>query len=191
MTAAMHGTGGIDETNEDGGHEAARDGACYAFVYGTLRAGEINDMRLAAARHGIAAPTLVGTTSLGGRLYDFGAYPGMVFPRAGEGGASRVVGDVYRIPAALIPVLDEIEEVYPGESGLFVRERRDVECAGKTYACIVYPVSESAVVRLPRIDGGDWVAYRRARDASDASGMSGAAGASEPTRNGLNETPSS
>ncbi len=40
-----------------------------------------------AARHGIAAPTLVGTTSLGGRLYDFGAYPGMVFPRADERGA--------------------------------------------------------------------------------------------------------
>ncbi|VVE27445.1 gamma-glutamylcyclotransferase [Pandoraea morbifera] len=188
MTTAMHDTSGIGEGNEGGDHEAARDDACHAFVYGTLRAGEINDMRLAAARHGIAAPIYVGTTSLGGRLYDFGAYPGMVLARADEGGASRVVGDVYRIPAALVPVLDEIEEVYPGEPGRFVREVHEVECGGTTYACIVYPVSESAVVRLPRIDGGDWVAYRRARDGADTSGVSGAPAISEDaSRKALNE----
>lgn len=140
------------------------DEAIHVFVYGTLRAGEINDMMRAAARHGIAAPIYIGTASLGGQLYDFGRYPGMVLDAAGHG----VVGDIYRIPAALIPVLDEIEAVYPGEVGLFVREMHDVACNGATYACIVYPVSESAVGQLPQIPGGDWVAYRRARDANAA-----------------------
>jgi len=140
------------------------DEAIHVFVYGTLRAGEVNDMTRAAARHGIAAPAYVGTASLGGQLYDFGHYPGMVLDAAGLG----VTGDIYRIPAALIPVLDEIEAVYPGEAGLFVREMHDVACNGATYLCIVYPVSPSAVSQLPRIPGGDWVAYRRERDASAA-----------------------
>ena len=56
----------------------------HVFVYGTLRAGEANDISVAAARNGIAAPTLVGTASLRGRLFDFGSYPGMVVdPAAG------------------------------------------------------------------------------------------------------------
>jgi gamma-glutamylcyclotransferase (GGCT)/AIG2-like uncharacterized protein YtfP len=42
------------------------------FVYGTLRAGEVNDIRAAATRHGIAPPTLIGTASVRGRLFDFG-----------------------------------------------------------------------------------------------------------------------
>lgn len=141
------------------------DDAAHVFVYGTLRAGEINDMMRAAQRHGIASPTYIGTSMLGGRLYDFGHYPGMVL---GAADAGRVTGDVYRIPAALIPVLDEIEAVYPGEAGLFVREMHDVTCDGVTYACIVYPVSASAVTQLPQIPEGDWVAYRRARDANAA-----------------------
>ncbi|AJP59631.2 gamma-glutamylcyclotransferase [Pandoraea vervacti] len=140
-----------------------QSGAVHVFVYGTLRAGEINDMMRAAERHGIAAPVYVGTCTMGGRLFDFGSYPGMV-PDA----AASVTGDVYRIPAALISVLDEIEAVYPGEAGLFVREVHDVSCDGATYPCIVYPVSASAVGHLPQIPGGDWVAYRRARDASAA-----------------------
>lgn len=146
----------------------SRDETCHVFVYGTLRAGEINDIMRAAARCGIAPPVHVGTASLRGRLYDFGHYPGMVLDVAAAGDAhdaGRVAGDVYRIAAALVPVLDEIEAVYPGEAGLFVREMHAVACDGATYACIVYPVSESAVSRLPPIPGGDWVAYRRARDA--------------------------
>ncbi|VVE81241.1 gamma-glutamylcyclotransferase [Pandoraea sputorum] len=143
----------------------ARTDAVYVFVYGTLRAGEINDMMRAAERHGIAAPTYVGTSTLGGQLYDFGSYPGMVL---GLDMDERVTGDVYRIDAALIPVLDEIEAVYPGEAGLFVREMVDVACAGGTYACIVYPVDATAVNQLPRIPDGDWIVYRRARDADAA-----------------------
>ena len=146
----------------------SRDETCHVFVYGTLRAGEINDITRAAARCGIAAPIHVGTASLGGRLYDFGPYPGMVLDAAPAGethDAGRVAGDIYRIAAALIPVLDDIEAVYPGEAGLFVREMHAVACDGATYPCIVYPVSESAVSQLPLIPDGDWVAYRRARDA--------------------------
>ena len=134
------------------------------FVYGTLRAGEVNDLNAAAQRHGIAAPTLLGTATVAGRLYDFGTYPGLVLDAAG----GPVVGDIYDIPDALLPVLDEIEEVYPGHATLFVREQCAVQQDGKPVACLLYPVAEAAVATLPHIVSGDWVAYRRARDLAGA-----------------------
>lgn len=135
----------------------------YVFVYGTLRAGEVNDINLAAERHGIAAPTRIGAAHVCGRLYDFGSYPGLVLDDAG----ALIHGDVYRIDDALIPVLDEIEHVYPGVEGLFRAHRLHVEVELDGTAthvdCLIYPVTDSAAQGLPRIDGGDWIAHRIAR----------------------------
>ncbi|MNT60340.1 hypothetical protein D3C72_1979160 [compost metagenome] len=78
------------------------------------------------------------------------------------------MGDLYEIADALLPVLDEIEEVYPGQATLFVREERAVLHNGQPVACLLYPVADAAVATLPRIDSGDWVAYRRARDTAAA-----------------------
>lgn len=72
----------------------------HVFVYGTLRAGEANDIGHAAARHGIPAPTLLGAVALPGELYDFGTYPGMV---AGAAGQSLVWGDVYAVDDCCCP----------------------------------------------------------------------------------------
>ncbi|KGD44197.1 AIG2-like family protein [Burkholderia pseudomallei] len=99
--------------------------------------------------------------AVAGRLYDFGNYPGMV---AG-GGRDLVWGDVYAIDERLVPVLDEIEEVYPGVEGLFVRQRASVELGGRRYDCLYYPVGAHAIADKPRIESGDWVQYRRARTA--------------------------
>ncbi|WP_244815816.1 gamma-glutamylcyclotransferase [Caballeronia sp. Lep1P3] len=135
----------------------------HVFVYGTLRAGEVNDINRAAERHAIASPTFIGTAHVRGWLFDFGKYPGLVLDAAG----SLVIGDVYRIEDSLVPVLDEIEEVYPGVEGLFRAHRLHVEVQLDGEAphvdCLVYPVEASAVEGLPRIEGGDWVAHRFAR----------------------------
>ncbi|WP_321896953.1 gamma-glutamylcyclotransferase family protein [Paraburkholderia heleia] len=133
----------------------------YVFVYGTLRAGEINDINLAADSNAIARPRHLGLTTLAGRLFDFGSYPGMV---AGSADAqSTVVGDVYEIDDALLAVLDEIEQVYPGADGLFVSAEVDIEVHGERIACLYYPVASAAVAGRPEIAGGDWVAHRRTR----------------------------
>jgi gamma-glutamylcyclotransferase (GGCT)/AIG2-like uncharacterized protein YtfP len=129
------------------------------FVYGTLRAGEINDISEAAARHDIAEPTLIGTATVRGHLFDFGAYPGLVLDEVG----SPVRGDVYEIDPDLVAVLDEIEEVYPGVEGLFVAREVMVEVDGAAMACLLYPVTKSAVKGLPQIRSGDWVVHRRSR----------------------------
>ena len=131
----------------------------YVFIYGTLRAGEANDIGVAAARNGIAPPTPIGTASVRGRLFDFGDYPGLVVDPA----AGPVVGDVYEIDDALVAVLDEIEEVYPGVEGLFLARETGVEVDGVRLQCRFYPVARESVKGLPEITGGDWVAYRRSR----------------------------
>ncbi|WP_175704495.1 gamma-glutamylcyclotransferase family protein [Burkholderia ambifaria] len=135
----------------------------YVFVYGTLRAGEANDIGHAAARHGIAAPTLLGAAALPGELYDFGTYPGMI---AGPASESLVWGDVYEIDEQLMPVLDEIERVYPGVDTLFRQEPVTVQLGGRTYACVYYPVAAHAAAERPRIASGDWVQHRREREAA-------------------------
>lgn len=131
----------------------------YVFVYGTLRAGEINDINVAAARHAIAEPRLVGRTSVTGRLFDFGPYPGMF----ADADAAPVIGDVYEIDDALVPVLDEIEEVYPGVQGLFLADEVSVEVAGRQMACLFYPVARASVDGRPEIRCGDWIAHRLSR----------------------------
>ncbi|SOE60150.1 Uncharacterized conserved protein YtfP, gamma-glutamylcyclotransferase (GGCT)/AIG2-like family [Burkholderia sp. D7] len=135
----------------------------HVFVYGTLRAGESNDIRLAAERHGIAEPVLIGPGHINGRLYDFNAYPGLVLDSA----AGPVRGDIYRIDETLVPVLDEIEEVVPGVIGLYRSERlpvaAQIDGRAQVIDCLIYLVGEEAVEGLLRIDSGDWIVYRRSR----------------------------
>lgn len=135
----------------------------YVFVYGTLRAGEVNDISRAAERHGIAAPQPIGAAHVHGRRFDFGAYPGLVIDQQG----TPIRGEVYRIEDALVPVLDEIEEVYPGLEGLFRSHRLhiEVETEGRKNRvdCLVYPVAAAAVAGLPRIESGNWVKHRATR----------------------------
>ena len=133
----------------------------YVFVYGTLRAGEINDIGRAAANHRIEAQRLIGSTTVRGRLHDFGAYPGLVL----DASAGPVLGDVYEVDDALVPVLDEIEAVYPGVDGLFKSHEMAVAVGGCHMPCLFYPVEAESVEGLPRIENGDWVEYRLARDA--------------------------
>ena len=136
-----------------------------AFVYGTLRSGEANDIALAAARHGIAAPRLVGRGSLRGTLYDFGKYLGLLPEMSGD----EIIGDVYHIEPALVPVLDEIEEIYPGQDGLFIRRQAHVEVIqqgqSQVFDCLFYPITASAIAGRPVIRGGDWVTHRLTRTA--------------------------
>jgi gamma-glutamylcyclotransferase (GGCT)/AIG2-like uncharacterized protein YtfP len=135
----------------------------HVFVYGTLRAGEVNDINRAAERNGIPAPRWIGAAYVHGDLFDFGTYPGLVLDAQG----TRIRGDVYEIDDTLVPVLDEIEDVYPGVEGLFRAHRLHVDVEMQNTRapvdCLIYPVSAAAVHGMPRIISGDWVAHRAAR----------------------------
>ena len=62
---------------------------------------------------------------------------------------------IYDIAEGLLPVLDEIEEIYPGQPSLFVRQTHAVTRADQALACLLYPVAQHTVAGLPRIESGD------------------------------------
>ena len=90
-------------------HDAPADwqgcGAAYVAVYGTLRAGGIND--IARLQPGIAC---VGRTQLTGTLHDLGWYPGLSLQ-----GTQAVLAEVYPMDHALEQAMDRIEGLWPME----------------------------------------------------------------------------
>lgn len=135
----------------------------YVFVYGTLRAGEINDLAQAAATRGLAPARHVGAATVPGALVDFGDWPGLVPVADGR----RVLGDIYEVTPALIALMDEIEEYVPGQPCCFVRRTvlaQPLAPAGAApVACEYYPIDPALRGAATDVAGDDWVAYRLAR----------------------------
>ena len=119
----------------------------YVFVYGTLRRGEQRDIN-----HLQPAPVFLGDGHIKGTLYDLGSYPGVRL-----GGARWVQGEVYQISPELERQLDDIEEVWPQQTGEYVRREVIVKCAGKALTCLLYEAAEARTQRRRVIESGDWV----------------------------------
>ncbi|CAB3879523.1 gamma-glutamylcyclotransferase family protein [Achromobacter animicus] len=140
----------------------------YVFVYGTLRAGEINDLARAAAARGLPAASHVGAASVPGMLVDFGDWPGLIPVQDGR----RVRGDVFQVEPALIALMDEIEEYQPGKPCCFVRRTvtASLEGAGPTslLPCEYYPINPAFRAAAVDIAGEDWIAHRLSRTKQDA-----------------------
>ena len=111
----------------------------YVFVYGTLRRGQQRDIN-----HLQPAPLFIGSSQIKGTLYDLGSYPGVRL-----GGSGWVQGEVYQITPELERQLDEIEEVWPQQSGEYVKrevvvevvvevEVEVVQSARQALTCLVY-----------------------------------------------------
>ncbi|QQB32674.1 gamma-glutamylcyclotransferase [Achromobacter deleyi] len=136
----------------------------YVFVYGTLRAGEINDLAQAATRRGLPPARHVGAATVPSMLVDFGDWPGLLPVADGR----RVLGDIYEVDPALVALMDEIEEYAPGRPGCFVRRpvlARPLAPGAAPVACEYYPIDPAWRGTAADIDGDDWVAYRQARPA--------------------------
>lgn len=119
----------------------------HVFVYGTLRRGERNDI----ARY-LPRPLFVGPASVGGCLYDLGAYPGIVLGKGGQ-----VAGEVYRITTAVEAALDILEEVEADGSGEYRKREVPVVVAGQSLNCLVYEIHPERLSGRPVIRGGDWL----------------------------------
>ena len=120
----------------------------HVFVYGTLRRGGANDINRL-----VPAPRFVGHARLSGTLHHLGAYPGLVL-----GGTTQVLGEIYAIEAALEPVLDRIEEVYPQNSDEYAKREVPVAVAGRELSCLVYEINPAYVRGRPVVQSGDWLA---------------------------------
>jgi gamma-glutamylcyclotransferase (GGCT)/AIG2-like uncharacterized protein YtfP len=109
------------------------------FLYGTLRPGHA-PREIADA---VGRLRRIGAGTVRGRLYDLGAYPGLVL----DDSASEVRGEVFAVPdAETLARMDAYEGYYPGDAAasLFLRVKTVVALEnGPTEACWVYVYNRS------------------------------------------------
>ncbi|WP_370679370.1 gamma-glutamylcyclotransferase [Comamonas sp. GB3 AK4-5] len=135
-------------------------GAAHVAVYGTLRAGCIND--IAKLRPGIACQ---GKTLLTGTLYDLGWYPGLVLH-----GEQAVLAEVYPMDDALEQAMDGIEGLWPQDLGEY-RKRvltlpvMQLQGGQQPMALLVYEARPATVRQAPVIAASDWRAWMRSKGA--------------------------
>ncbi|EJL82515.1 hypothetical protein PMI15_03122 [Polaromonas sp. CF318] len=138
----------------------------HVFVYGTLRKGEERDINRLRP-----APQWVGRAQVAGVMHHLGSYPGLVL-----GGTGVVHGEVYAVSPELERVLDEIEEVWPQQTGEYTKREVVVQLdstpapAGlhgtpRELLCVLYEISPERTRGKPVIAGGDWVLHRTGRQA--------------------------
>lgn len=129
-------------------------GATYVCVYGTLRAGGVND--ISHLQSGICC---VGRTYLTGTLHDLGWYPGLSLQ-----GTHQVLAEVYPLNAMLEQELDRVEGIWPQDVGEYVKRLVDVNVrmqdgSTQTMNALVYEAQASVLQHAPIIDASDWLAW--------------------------------
>jgi gamma-glutamylcyclotransferase (GGCT)/AIG2-like uncharacterized protein YtfP len=139
--------------------------ARHVFVYGTLRKGEERDINRLRP-----VPQWVGRAQVAGTLHHLGSYPGLML-----GGEGTVQGEVYAISPELERVLDEIEEVWPQQTGEYAKREVVVRLeatppqagsqgAPRELLCFLYEIALERTQGMPLIPGGDWVLHRTGRE---------------------------
>ena len=129
-------------------------GVGHVAVYGTLRAGGVNEM--ARLRPAIA---MLGRTTLTGTLFDMGWYPGLTLQ-----GNAQVLAEVYPLDPALEQVLDGYEGIWPQDTGEYTKRIVTVPVAlpsggSQMMAVLVYEALPAALIACPVIEAGDWLAW--------------------------------
>ena len=126
----------------------------HVFVYGTLRRGGCNDIN-----HLQPAPRYLGMGEVQGMLYLVDWYPGLTL---GGEKALTVGGEVYEIAPALEAVLDEIEQIVPGEDSEYFKRVLSIDVAGRAIPCLVYEINPERVRGKQAMGHGDWILFHPA-----------------------------
>lgn len=129
-------------------------GATCVAVYGTLRAGGVND--IAKLRPGIAC---LGRTRLSGTLHDLGWYPGLRLE-----GTQTVLAEVYPMDEALEQAMDRIEGLWPEDLGEYTKRILSLPVmlthgGQQTMMLLVYEALPATVHGAPVIAASDWIEW--------------------------------
>ena len=129
-------------------------GALHVAVYGTLRAGGVND--IARLQPGIVR---TGVTTLVGTLHDLGWYPGLSLD-----GTQSVLAEVYPLNDALEQAMDGIEGIWPQDFGEYAKRILEVKVAlpdgdEQSLRVLFYEALPAIVQGTPVIDASDWLAW--------------------------------
>ncbi|UXC18195.1 gamma-glutamylcyclotransferase family protein [Comamonas squillarum] len=129
-------------------------GAGHVAVYGTLRAGGVND--IARLQPGISC---LGRSLLTGTLFDLGWYPGLQLQ-----GSGLVLAEVYPLNDALEQAMDRIEGIWPQDVGEYTKRvlTLDVKLADgeqQPLEALVYEALPPALQGRTQISAQDWLAW--------------------------------
>ena len=129
-------------------------GAGHVAVYGTLRAGGVNDIARLDPR-----VACVGRTWLTGSLYNLGWYPGLRLE-----GAQQVLAEVYAMDDALEQAMDRIEGLWPEDVGEYAKRILTLPVAlpggaVQPLPVLVYEALPATVAHAPAIEASDWLAW--------------------------------
>lgn len=119
------------------------------FVYGTLRSGSAGSMSVRFPNSKFIADTQVS-----GKLYDLGAYPGLLLNESD----SLVVGEVYEVDDETLNELDDFEA-----GSDYVRKQFDVSLGTKKRACWTYEPNPASYSLHKLITSGNWIEYARTK----------------------------
>jgi gamma-glutamylcyclotransferase (GGCT)/AIG2-like uncharacterized protein YtfP len=132
----------------------------HVFVYGTLRKGEERDINRLQP-----TPRWIGRASVAGVIHHLGSYPGLTLT-----GPGTVQGEVYAVTPELEQVLDEIEQVWPQQTGEYAKREVLVQleprsepgqpAEARELMCFLYEISPEHIEGKPLITLGDWVLHR-------------------------------
>jgi gamma-glutamylcyclotransferase (GGCT)/AIG2-like uncharacterized protein YtfP len=126
-------------------------GVRHVFVYGTLRRGGRNDINRLQP-----APRYIGMGEVKGSLYHIDWYPGLTL---GGEEAVTVVGEVYEVTAQLEALLDQIEQIVPGEESEYFKRDLVIEVAGHPVPCFLYEINTERIRGKQAIGHGDWILF--------------------------------
>ena len=128
------------------------------FFYGTLMSGFRREGR--AQLETTLAPQ--GRASIDAALFDLGIYPGAI-----PAEDSKVWGEVYRMldADAVLPALDEIEGVRPGQpdASLYRREETSVTFSDGRRATAWAYFYNAPLGRAQRIESGDYLQHLKVK----------------------------
>ena len=125
------------------------------FVYGTLRSGEARSMSIRFPNS-----RFVTDAKVSGRLYDLGAYPGLL----SNDSDSLVTGEVYEIDDETLTKLDDFEA-----SSNYLRKQVEISSGDRKRSCWTYEPNPEFYSLQTLIRSGDWVEYaKRKTDWPDA-----------------------
>lgn len=96
----------------------------------------------------------IGDAKVGGRLYDLGAYPGLLL----DGASTRVSGEVYEVDDELLNRLDDFEA-----GSNYRRKQVEISLGTQSRMCWTYEPHPEFYSLRTLITSGDWIEYAQTK----------------------------